>query len=133
MNSKSAHIGCQEISGTEEIRYIYKFNNIDLDLENNNLTFTQRTPAYDDVPFKFSYKKISSSAYMVKTVSSSADMVEIVIFDQMSPHSDPEFEDSKPIFLHDTLAHDVASSYQVWLQKVQKLRRYHPDENSLEF
>ena len=66
-----------------------------------------------------------------KKISSSADMVEIVISDQMSPHCDPELEDSKPIFLHDTLAHDVASPYQVWLQKVQQLRRYHPDEHSL--
>ena len=36
----------------------------------------------------------------------------------MDPHCDPKLEDSKPIFLHDTLAHDVASPYQVWLQKV---------------
>ena len=48
-----------------------------------------------------------------KKTSSLADMVEIVTFDQMSPHCDPELEDSKPIFLHDTLAHGVASPYQV--------------------
>ena len=60
-------------------------------------------------------------------------MVEIVTFDQMSPHCDPELEDSKPIFLQDTLAPDVASPYQVWLQKVQQLRRYCQDEHSLEF
>ena len=30
----------------------------------------------------------------------------------------PELEDSKPIFLHDTLAHDVVSPYQVSLQTV---------------
>ena len=60
-------------------------------------------------------------------------MVETDIFDQMSPHCDPEVEDSKPIFLHDTFAHDVASQYQVCLQKVQQLRRYHPDEHSMEF
>ena len=59
-------------------------------------------------PIKFGCQKISSSA----------DMVETVIFHQMSPHCDPELEDSKPIFLHDTLAHDVASPYQAWLQKV---------------
>ena len=55
-----------------------------------------------------------------KKISSSADIVETVISDQMSPHRDPELEveDSKPIFLHDTLAHGVASPYQVWLQKV---------------
>ena len=65
-------------------------------------------------PIKFGFRKISSSA----------DMVETVISDQTSPHCDPELEDSKPIFLHDTLAHDVASPYQVWLQNVQQLRRY---------
>ena len=56
-------------------------------------------------PIKFDYKKISSSA----------DMVETAISDQMSPHSDPELEveDIKPIFLHDTLAPDVASPYHV--------------------
>ena len=61
-------------------------------------------------PIKFGCKKISCSADMVKTV----------IFDQMSPHSesDPELEDSKPIFLQDTLAHNVATPHQVWLQKV---------------
>ena len=60
-------------------------------------------------------------------------MVQTVIFDQMSPHCDPELEDSKPIFLHDTLAQDVASPHQVWSQKVQQLSRYHSDEHSLEF
>ena len=37
------------------------------------------------------------------------------------------------IFLHDTLVHDDALPHLVWLQKVQQLRRYHPDEQSLEF
>ena len=68
-----------------------------------------------------------------KTMNSSADVVETVIFDQMSPCCNPELEDSKPIFLHDTLAHDDASPYQVWLQKVQQLRGYRADEHSLEF
>ena len=68
-----------------------------------------------------------------KKISSSADMVETVTFDQTSPHCDPELQDRKPIFLHDILAHYVASPYQVWLQKVQQQRKYHPDENSLEF
>ena len=49
-----------------------------------------------------------------KKISSSADMVETVISDEMSPHCDPELEDSKPIFFQDTFAHDVASSHQVW-------------------
>ena len=68
-----------------------------------------------------------------KKISSLADMAETVIFDQKSPHCDPELEDSKPIFLHDTLTHDAASPYQVWLQKVQQLKRYCPDEQSLKF
>ena len=69
-----------------------------------------------------------------KKISSSADMVETVISDQMSLHCDPELEDSKPIFLHDTLTPvAVASPYQVWIQKVQQLRRYHPGEHSQEF
>ena len=74
-------------------------------------------------PIKFGCKKVSSSA----------DIVETVIFDQMIPQCDPELEDSEPIFLHDTLAHDAASPCQVWLQMVQLLRRYRPDERSLEF
>ena len=64
-----------------------------------------------------------------KKISSSVDMVKTAIFDYMSPHYDPKFEDSQLIFLHDTLAHADVSSYQVWLQKVQQLRRYRLDEN----
>ena len=60
-------------------------------------------------------------------------MVETVISDHMSPCCDLELEDSKPIVLHDTLAHDDALPYQVWLQKVQQLRRYCPAEHSQEF
>ena len=75
--------------------------------------------------------------YLIKfscqNIRSSTDMVETVTFDRMSPHCDSKLEDSKPIFLHDTLAHDVASPNQVWLRKVQQLRRYHQDEHSLEF
>ena len=53
----------------------------DLDLENNNLNFYTEP--------QFGYKKISSSA----------DMIETVILDRMSPHSDPELEDSKLILV----------------------------------
>ena len=96
----------------------------DLDLENINLIFTQKTPAYDNVPSKPGCKKISSSVDMVE---------ETVISDRRSPHCDPELEDRKPILLHDILAHDVASLYQIWLQKIQQQRRYHSDEHSVEF
>ena len=68
-----------------------------------------------------------------KKINSSADMVETVTSDNMNPHCNPELEDSKPIFLHNTLAHDDATPFQVWLQKIQQLRRYPPDEYSLEF
>ena len=51
----------------------------------------------------------------------------------MSPHYDPELEDSKLIFLHDILAHDDASPYQVWLQKVKHLRIYGLNENLIQF
>ena len=51
-----------------------------------------------------------------KKISSSVDMVETVISDYMSPHCDLKLEDSKPIFLPDTLAHDNAPPYQVWSQ-----------------
>ena len=60
-------------------------------------------------------------------------MVETAISDQMSPYCDHELADSKPTFLLDTLAHDVASPYQVWLQKVQQQSRCHSDEHSLKF
>ena len=66
-------------------------------------------------PIKFTCKKIRSSV----------DMIETVITDHKSPHCDIDVENSKPIFLHYTLAHDDAPSYQVWSQKVQQLRRYY--------
>ena len=74
-------------------------------------------------PLKFGCKKISSSA----------DMVETVMFDYMSPQCDLDLEDSKPISLYNTLVHDDPSPYQVWLQKVQQLRRYNPNEHSMKF
>ena len=73
----------------------------DLDLKNNNLIFTQNTAAFDIVASKFGCKKISSSA----------DMVETVISNQMSPNQGLEPQDRKQIFLHDNLTHDVASPY----------------------
>ena len=70
---------------------------------------------------------------VAKKIRSSVDMTETVILDYKSSHYDPELEDSKPVFLHGTLAPDDASPYQIWLQKVQQLRRYRPAEHSLEF
>ena len=67
-----------------------------------------------------------------RKISSSADMVETVISDYMSPPCDLELEDRKQI-LDGTLAHDDASPYPVWFQKVQWLGRYHLDDHSLEY
>ena len=67
-----------------------------------------------------------------KNISSSVDTEEIVRSDYMSFHCDPELEHVKPVFLHDTLAYDDASPYQVSLQKGRQLKKYHPDEHSLE-
>ena len=44
-----------------------------------------------------------------RRINSSVCTVETVIFDCITPHSDLDFEDSKLIFPHDTLAHDAAS------------------------
>ena len=74
-------------------------------------------------PVKFGCKKISSPA----------DSVETVIICYMSPNCDPDLEDSKPIFLHGTLAHDETPPCQVWLQTVQQFRIYHSNEHSLKF
>ena len=72
----------------------------DLDLQNNNLIFTQISPAYDDVPSnKMWLQKDQQFSKYGKTV----------ILDYMSPHCDSELKDGKPIFLYDTLAHDAAS------------------------
>ena len=84
----------------------------------------------------FLHKPIKLTIYFpvkcgCRKISSSADMVETVTSDYMSHDCDPELEDSKPIFLQDTLTYDDASPYQVWLQKAQQLRRYCPDESSL--
>ena len=45
-----------------------------------------------------------------KTISSSEDIAKAANFDHMSPHSD-NLQDSKPVFLHDTLSHDDAPQY----------------------
>ena len=52
-------------------------------------------------PIKYGWKKIISSVDVVKTV----------ISDYISPHCDPELEDSKPIFLHDTVTLKIANNF----------------------
>ena len=62
-------------------------------------------------------------------ISSPVNMAETV-----SPHCDLDFENSKPIFSHEILAHGMMLHHhnEVWLQTVQQLRRY-PDDLSLKF
>ena len=52
--------------------------------------------------------------FACKPTSSREDIVEIVIFWLYKPSRDLDFEDSDPIFLHDTLPRDNAPPYQVW-------------------
>ena len=95
------------------------------------MTLTLKTSIpflYKTLQLMMMYNPIKSGC---KQIGSSVDMVETVISDYKSPNCD--LEGSNPIFLHDTLAYDGASPYQVWLQKVKQLRRYCPDEYSLEF
>ena len=39
-------------------------------------------------------------------------------FEDLTPHCDLDLEDRNPTFLHDTLGHDDAPSYQVWLHNL---------------
>ena len=41
-------------------------------------------------------------------------------------------EANKPIFLHNTLAHNNKPPHEVWSQKVQWFRRYHLDKTFTE-
>ena len=60
--------------------------------------FFHKTLAYDDIPTDQVWLPKNQQFFRYSTKS---------YFDQMS-------EDSKQLFAHDTLAHDAASSYQVW-------------------
>ena len=51
--------------------------------------------------------------------------------DYKSPCCDLDLENSEPIFLHDTLTHDNTPPYQVWLERLNSSRRYHPDKHLL--
>ena len=51
----------------------------------------------------------------------------------MRSHCDLDLEDSKAVFFIDTLAHDDALSYQVWIETAQQFRRYYSDKHSLTF
>ena len=46
-------------------------------------------------------------------------MITLIILNYVSHHCDLDTDVSKTISLQDTLAHDDASPYYVWLQKVK--------------
>ena len=92
----------------------------DLDLEHSNITFSQDTPAWDDVwSNEFGYKRISSPEDKNK-----------LIFWLYEPSMRLDLEAGKWILLHNTPAHD-ASPYHILLQKVKPQRRYHLDKHSM--
>ena len=96
----------------------------DLDLEHNNLIFTQDAPAYENVP---------SNKIWLQKDQQLIDMVETIISDKLSPHCDFVLDDTKPNVLHDILSYDDGSPYKVYLQKAQQFRRHRPEKHSLTF
>ena len=79
----------------------------DLDLERFNRIFSQATQASDAV---------LSNQVRLRT-STLEDIVEMVIFYNISPRCDLDIEDRDPIFLHDTPSRDDKSPNQVWFKK----------------
>lgn len=77
---------------------------------------------------EFGCIRISSSEDMVRNKTKKQSY-----FDYRSPNCDFDLEDSKTIFLRDSLAHDDAASYQVWLQNVTSSRGYYPHKHSMKF
>ena len=58
--------------------------------------------------------------------SCTTDMVETVIFDQMSPHYDPAWrQEQNTLVWHFGPWCCITIPYQLWLQKVQQQRRHH--------
>ena len=97
----------------------------DFDFANKNPIFKQNSPAYDDVPSKLNLVAKSSVV--------SVDMTKTFISDNLSTHCDLDLEDNKPIFLHDTLAHDNTLQYQVRQHIFCWFRRYCVDKHILTY
>ena len=86
----------------QKIQDTYRFNEVlnlycALNLEHDN-------------PFLHKIRQLMMTYY--PKISSSADMVETLIFNYMSPPCGLGLEDSKPISLHDTLALNGAPTYK---------------------
>ena len=113
--NQHSQFGYQAIRGTENMRYIKDW------ITFWTFTVTLTTSIYflhKTFQLMMMYRPIK---LVCSKINSSVDTVETVIFDYTSPHCDLELGDSKPLFLHDTLAQDDASQYQVWLQNVRQL------------
>ena len=65
------------------------------------LTLNTAIQFYTTLQLMMMYHPIKVSC---KKIGRSVNMVETVISDYMSSYCDPDIEDSKPIFLHDTVA-----------------------------
>ena len=71
----------------------------------SNQIFSQDNPPYDDVPSKpVKLQKNQHFRWYIKKA----------YFHNIIINCDLDFEESKPIFLKDNLAHNDASPYQVW-------------------
>ena len=51
----------------------------------------------------------------------------IWLYEPKFSYCDLDLEDRNPFFVYDTLAYNDVSPYWVWLQMVQRCRRYHPN------
>ena len=83
-----------------------------------NHVFPYDTPAHNDASSHYQKFRRHSKKKKKKTPH----------FDYISPRCDLDLEDSQPIFRHYTPAHDNTPPYQVWLQKVERFKRYRPDK-----
>ena len=78
----------------------------DLDLERSNPIFPQDTPAYSAVQLNPVWLQTDKQ---FRKYSRNSPILII-----KSPRCDLDIEDSEPVFLYDTLAHDAPQTYQGW-------------------
>ena len=117
--NQHTYCGCQEISGTNDIR------NIKIQLRFETLLWSW--PCKQQSNFCTKHSGLWWCYHLIKfgcqKISSLADMVETVIFDQISPHCDPELEDNKPIYL----------AWHSLVSEGSAAEEYLPGEHSLKF
>ena len=94
---------------------------MDLTLNNNSVVFSQSSLAYDGVPSnKVRLQKDHQCWKHSRTDNIWYHTVTLTL--KIAKH-----------FSHDTLAHNEAFPYYVWLQKVKSFRRYHPGKQPMTF